>query len=500
MPTHEGLLAELDLHGRDPSAERLAVPMTEDAAGGGAAEPLPNPTALKLDAWGLRRGAEALRPDNPRLLASLLPMDKLEVPEGEDALKHFAGELQGKQPWFPNAALAAADLFGAAFEPDPKLAERCAEPARREFLQQLMETPDYQALHAQTALDEVASELAATHFAEGYARLRQVREEPGPDGKPRTPADGDLEALKAAAQALRGAYKDVGDFHDACRGLGGCGGTDGRMDPRKVAALFRKIRGDQQLKRICELAGRYRLLAQSKQRTKTRTGYDDMVGIEPAGAIDRMLPEELARLADPAFESEALRRLIERQALCRKYEAVEPIGRGPIVVICDSSGSMSGDPICNAKAIALSLAYVARQQKRWVALVEFAGGTEGKRLALPPGRWDEAQLLEWLAHFYGGGTSCDVPLCELPNVYWQEFLAQGMARGKTDIVIITDAIVDVPPEVVTSFNAWKRREQAKVTTIVIQSEPGDLAAVSDTVYRVPGLSVHEEAVQDIVSI
>ncbi|MGC4051933.1 MAG: hypothetical protein QM757_21535 [Paludibaculum sp.] len=63
----------------------------------------------------------------------------------------------------------------------------------------------------------------------------------------------------------------------------------------------------------------------------------------------------------------------------------------------DESGSMAGEKSHTAKAVALALAWVARRQRRWAALVAYSGdsGDSGERLLpLPPGRWDEGQLLD----------------------------------------------------------------------------------------------------------
>src|SRR5258708_28280863 len=102
----------LDLSGKEatPPAEDLAITSSKE-------ELKPpkdaSPTALELDAWGLRRGQEVL--DGSERLQAL-------------TLDHHA----------------IADFFGSAFEPDPQLKENCVDPRRRDFVEQLLETPDYQ--------------------------------------------------------------------------------------------------------------------------------------------------------------------------------------------------------------------------------------------------------------------------------------------------------------------------------------------------------------------
>jgi hypothetical protein len=62
------------------------------------------------------------------------------------------------------------------------------------------------------------------------------------------------------------------------------------------------VRNDPVLRRIGELAGRYRRMAQSRQRRKVRHGLDDVVGVTLDGDLARVLPHELAKLVVPEFE------------------------------------------------------------------------------------------------------------------------------------------------------------------------------------------------------
>src|SRR5262249_43553367 len=152
-------------------------------------------------------------------------------------------------------------------------------------------------------------------------------------------------------------------------------------------------------------------------RRKTTHGLDDVVGVEPGGDLGRLLASELARLAVPEFELDSWRRIAERQALCRDHRASEPGAEGPIILSVDESGSMEGDKIHTAKALALAMAWIARQQHRWIALVAYSGDSGERLLALPPGRWDETALMDWLCSFIGRGSSLDVPVREMPRYY-----------------------------------------------------------------------------------
>jgi uncharacterized protein with von Willebrand factor type A (vWA) domain len=58
----------------------------------------------------------------------------------------------------------------------------------------------------------------------------------------------------------------------------------------------------------------------------------------------------------------------------------------------------------------------------------------------------------------------------------------------------------LPHQLQEQFNAWKRQVQARLITLVIQSTPGDLEAISDETHLVQSLSVEEEAVGRVLSI
>lgn len=447
-----------------------------------SAGPPPSPTALALDDWSIRRGAESLSGDVMTKALKIEPDDSV-----TDAQEH-----------------AAADFLAAAFEPNPKLADRCVDDTRHRYMGQLLETEEYRALHADTQLDPLASELAAGHFAQGWVALAENEPQgpqgsPGPPGKPGPGQETqkDLAALRAAAEALSEAQKDVDDLRDARRGLGHGPGEGGNVPLAEMKARFERIRNSGRLRRIMALAGRYRRLAQAKQRQKTIHGRDDVVGVELGNDLGRIVPNELASLGDEDLEWDALRRLHERSMMQRDYRGVEAKGQGPIVVVVDESGSMEGDPIATAKAFALAMGWIAKYQRRWIAFVGFAGATEGNFLAMPPAKWDQSALLDWLEHFFNGGTDMDVPL-ELLPAKWQEL---GCPPGRTDVIQITDAVVHIPDDMRDRFLAWKAETDARYYTLVVgENNPGPIENISDRVWCVPDLGVDQEAIQEMLAL
>src|SRR5262249_58407283 len=101
-----------------------------------------------------------------------------------------------------------------------------------------------------------------------------------------------------------------------------------------------------------------------------------------------------------------------------------------------------------------------------------------------------------LEGFSGGGGWLDAPGREMPRTY-QQLRAPA---GRTDVIFLTDAQCRIPPELQQQFKGWKQTVQARLITLVIESTPGDLVAISDEIYTVPSLAVTEAAVERVLSI
>jgi uncharacterized protein with von Willebrand factor type A (vWA) domain len=277
----------------------------------------------------------------------------------------------------------------------------------------------------------------------------------------------------------------------ACGGAGaGPAGPGDGYDPRKAAALARRARTDPRVRRICEHAGRFVRVGLARRRERTDHGVDEVVGVTLGDDLARLTDAELTALNVPGLRLDLYRRLVERQAVVREFRGVEYRAKGPAILVVDESGSMGGDKIETAKGLCLAMAWLARTQRRWVGLVAYSGDSGSRLLALTPGAWPDDLVADWMSQFIGRGSWFDVPVREMPRYY--DLL--GAPQGRTDVVFFTDAICAIPEDAVARFNAWRARVQARVTTVLIEGEPGDLRRVSDDLYQVPALTPDSDAV------
>ena len=419
-------------------------------------------TALKLDQWSLRKGNELLA-ESPRLR-------KLNL-----------------------SSACVSDLLGAAFLPEPLLEDACSDPLRKQFVEELLSTPAYQILHQSTKLNGIASEIAACSFAEQLSALAALVET-----SPKLPESKSLEIeiISSASKAARQATEGVEELESVTQALGLGAGEPGSSDVNAIATTFKAVRSNSALLRICSLAGKYRQLAQGLHKFRSKTGFEEVTGLENGGDISRLIPSELMRLGIPELELDFLRRFAERQCLCREFDSEERVGLGPVVLVVDESGSMVGHRNESAKAIALTLAWIARKQNRWCGLVAFSGGTGHRVLSLPPERWNQVDLLDWLQSFLGCGSDQDVPVGEAPMIF-NELSAPA---GKTDLIYVTDAELRISDKKASAFKAWKASVQARLISLVLNSDPGDLTSISDEVHLINSLDPTEVGIRKVFSL
>ena len=399
-----------------------------------------------------------------------------------------------------------ADAHEALFSPAPQPVERPADASRAAWWKQLMETPEYRALHNQTMLEPELSEIAAAQVCREWAAYTEEQPEqppaqpgqqpaePGSDGEP---IKDTLARMRSTAKALQQAQDDVETARNTSAGIGA--GDAAMLDPATLRAMFQRVRNDRLLRAIMDMAGRMRSLCRALQRSKVRHGRDDTVGVELGGDIARLVPSELMQLACgiPEVELLALHRVATRRALCREYRGREKVGRGPIVVSVDESASMEGERITAAKGLALALAWLAHHQRRWIMLAGYSGDAKCTRYVAAPGKSEPAKLLDWCSHMWNGGTVLDGPLATVPG-WWPEVKPP---KGKVDHIIITDGQVSLPSALRDSYRTWAQSEQVKTYGIIIGCrDAGGIREVADRVWCLPDLNIDSAAVTEVLSI
>lgn len=478
----------MDLLGMGDEGPSPGLEIAAGAAGGKVAPP--SSTALEHNEWSLARGEDCVR-------------------ECEPMQQHKTD------------ALEAADFHGLYFEPEPQWAAN-PDPdckLRSEFLKQVEQTPEYREARGLTTCSTFNAQVAAAALAERWAGVKkdegerqeaekaQEGQKPGQGGK--SPGkgkgatgkgkDGDQEVrlMVAASEAAAQASQEVEAAEDAARAIGFGDGPGGKADAKKMAAVFRRARNSPFLRKVIDWAGRFRRAARSCQKARLGAGYDDMVGVTLDGDPARLLASELMLLENPVLKLDLLRRIAEKQAMCRDYRSIEPSDKGPIIACFDESMSMEdNDRIYMAKGLALTMYWIARQQKRFCCLVGWSGRWQRRTLVLEPGRTREDELFAWLEGWFRGGTEPPIP--DMPAIYD----ACKAPKGKTDVLMVTDGECLIEPLQQEAFKAWKAVAKARMISLVIgqPSQGVGLDVVSDELYRINDLAPDDQAVQRVLGI
>jgi uncharacterized protein with von Willebrand factor type A (vWA) domain len=193
----------------------------------------------------------------------------------------------------------------------------------------------------------------------------------------------------------------------------------------------------EKIAQIHQWFGRIQRDAQMQAAAKVRVSHA-FVGVETGNDLSRLAASELTRIADPDLQTLFWLDWMDRKTMIyeTEKESVPDAGqRGPVVILVDESGSMSGEPGDYAKAMAFYLRAQIKADKRPCLVISFA--ESGRMLTLP----DEAtpeEALKWFQQFFGGGTDFDGPLCSA--VEFIESCGETNEFSKADIVMLTDGV------------------------------------------------------------
>jgi uncharacterized protein with von Willebrand factor type A (vWA) domain len=209
------------------------------------------------------------------------------------------------------------------------------------------------------------------------------------------------------------------------------------MDPAERMKLAQELMTQQNMRKIADLVGRMKNVVDSQYAQSPDHGASELHGVTLGRDLARMLPSELVKLSRNRMEF--FRDYLEGKLLCYQLKGNEQMGQGPVLVAVDESGSMSGDPINWAKAVALALMHLADKQRRAFGYMTFDTKVATQKLFPSAGMMTLQDKLELARHqLSGGGTAFDPPL---QTTF--EMCEQIGAFRQADLVFITDGICQV---------------------------------------------------------
>ncbi len=286
-------------------------------------------------------------------------------------------------------------------------------------------------------------------------------------------------AARAATQAARDEVVDCETAGGVWAGL--AGGELTATDPGRRFELMRLLRTGT-MKRVTDLFGRMKSLSIGARETRWTRGPDEVFSVTVGDDLDCVLPDELAGLGVPGLTEDFYRRYTAGELLCYDLRRRERVGRGPIVFVEDSSGSMEGPRYEAAKAIGLALATTANGDGRAFRALVFGGSGTFVEFEVT----GVEQAVDYASKFLNSaGTDLEAPLDRALQIVADD---DDPDMRAADIVVVTDGYVNLNPKWVLNFCERKAALGARVWSIVVDADLSPaILSVSDRAVRVDDL-------------
>jgi uncharacterized protein with von Willebrand factor type A (vWA) domain len=339
-----------------------------------------------------------------------LPLDQL---EDEIAERLYAGELDRAETDASPAVQAWAESVHDALGQLPAF-QRLAAECRGD------------AAAAAAAVGEIMDELRP-YLEELRKPPAEMRE------RIRRPAGAACQAASKAVQELREALSGLSGVAFRVRAPGTAEMANRSVENAPARTLGAMLRRDSRLREIALLAGRMRRIAAGKRRERVRHAADEIADVEQGDSLARALPSELARLRHPRRRLDFLRSVLERQVLQYQLVGTETLGRGPLVLLLDKSGSMEGAKDAWATAFSLALLEHAAAERRPFAVVHFNGRVSFEAMVRP------GEELPREALFVGCDGGTDIGRALKRGL---DLADDPRLRRRADVVLVTDGESD----------------------------------------------------------
>ena len=361
------------------------------------------------------------------------------------------------------------DVFSALYKTRPEI-DAAAPKVQRELMQQLLSMNEYQQLHASTQLDEIASAFGILQLAPNLITQMKEIQNKAEEKQKQTGQEPSLEevlgqdGLSKLRQSLRAgmeeAQEDAENWEDIRRSFGIEQGELQQVPFEERFNLAERLKNSDKLKKITDMAGRFKNVVNSASAKVPTHGADEIVDIGQGSDISRIIPSEAVKL----LKTPKLfyRDMLESKLLVYNMQGVEELGKGPIIFALDHSASMEGMRECWGKAFALAMMGLAEKQKRSFGYVAFDNRILMQKFFPrnnPPSIKDKVQIASLAST---GGTNFFAPLLEA-----FEMRRKDPDLKPADIVFVTDGEYEWTPEQLEQVLKLKKETGVRVYGVAI---------------------------------
>lgn len=303
----------------------------------------------------------------------------------------------------------------------------------------------------------------------------------------------DLDLDRLANKMLDHAEQEASELENLRKGIGLEDGEWHSMSPEEKLAMANRLRTPE-MKELAAVIGQMKRFALGIKQTRINDVPHEAYDVETGNDLRRILRPQLGLLATKETSYEFFRRYSEKELLQYKMRGSEEVGKGPIVICIDKSGSMSGSPFNWAMGVAEALRRFAAEEDRDYYAMFFGSNNDRERFDFPEGKGPFEKVMSFLGTVANGGTQFDGVLTEALEKASKSFDAQG--KGKADIVFITDGMAHLDDDWIAKYNAERERVGVRQYSVYIggaydmsraTGPAGLLTKISDAVISVSEL-------------
>jgi uncharacterized protein with von Willebrand factor type A (vWA) domain len=303
---------------------------------------------------------------------------------------------------------------------------------------------------------------------------------------------------KAMGKAADKASRDLGDQQEAARSFGLEQGQLERMPFPERQALMQKLT-NKEMQKFADLLGTFRLVARAAKRDVKSDTPEEMHSLVLGQDVERASFSSLMNLADDLTEDLFWNALLSGELVQNKLVGPATLGRGPVMMVVDESGSMSS-PCAGvtrmkwAKALALVLLEQCRKYGRDFTYIGFSGYHQSWSWQAEKGRCAPASITQLIEHFFNGGTSPYESLVDAMNI-----IGRYPATNRPDLIMVSDGEFAVPDAgFLKNWNDMKTRTKAQTFGVALQDGGRSMQPLMDSVLKLTDLTARAGSMGDII--
>lgn len=282
-------------------------------------------------------------------------------------------------------------------------------------------------------------------------------------------------------------YNELNKYFDSMYAGWGLSPGEFKKLSSRFISLLKLFQDDKNLNRIIEKIGRKKEKEEKRKQfieegiseqeiILNEMGKEYIHGVTLGNDIMRILPAELAYLADKEIEDIFYYKYIENKLLCYELQGNEMLEKekkvlkekeekdkkeekGAIVAMLDTSGSM-WSYLEKSRAVLLHAFKIAKKDKRDMKVILF--GSYGKKKVYSVDKdYDFNKFINFIDQGYNGGTDFETPFNEAIDIVTKEAKYQF-----ADIFMITDGECGISSSLENKIKKAKNQLNLKVYTVI----------------------------------